>query len=744
MPKSKKSIAEFLRLVPLLITAIAGLSLSVLAYFEAERFSTSQRKAIFERHADDEIDAITSEITTQLALLRAVRGLFNASNAVDRPEFRDFVTSLAPNHTVQALEWIPRVSRSERAEFERRARLDGFSNFQISERDASGVLAPAGRRSEYYPVFYLEPLEGNEAAVGFDLASNPARARALQIARDSGEMVATPPISLVQETGDQYGFLVFVPVYRKGIAVDDLQGRRRALKGFGLGVFRIKDIVESAVWDHINGEHHIRIHIFDDSAPPARQLLYPKGAEAEIQQRQDWPLQYARLIDVAGRTWSVVVTPKAGSKFMEPSWEPRLLLLGGLLLTAITLLYLVSVKRSESALLRAKTDAEAANEMKSEFLTTMSHELRTPMHGVLGTIGLLQTTELSPTQKDYIGRIQSAGDGLLSLLNSILDLSKLEAGALTIDTSDFRFGPLLDSVTGIMKMRALEKGLTFEVDVAPGLPELLRGDQQRIRQVLFNLVGNAIKFTETGTVSIQVTHRPLGQDEYEIRFTVGDTGIGIDAEHQEAIFEKFTQAESTTTRRFGGTGLGLTICRELVELMGGSTGVRSQPGQGSTFWFNVPCEKGDPSRIEEAPSPCLPAAPGKNATDHPLRVLVAEDNRVSQLIATEILKRAGHHADVVDNGVKAVKAAQEHDYDVILMDINMPELDGLDATREIRQMSGSMSAVPIIAVSADAMAEQRDRYAAAGMDSYVSKPYGHDQLLGLIRQFAGGKAKPTA
>jgi CheY-like chemotaxis protein len=358
------------------------------------------------------------------------------------------------------------------------------------------------------------------------------------------------------------------------------------------------------------------------------------------------------------------------------------------------------------------------------------------MHGILGTVGLVLGTDLSPVQRKYVDTIKQSGDALLSLINSILDLSKIEASSLVLEKVDFRLGRLLDSVAALMESRAQQKGLAFKIECTPDMPEVILGDPTRIRQVLFNLVGNAIKFTETGGVTVCVSHTPLDNDRVELRFDVSDTGIGIDAKQQKRIFDRFSQADGSTTRKFGGTGLGLTICRELAQVMGGSIGVESNTDQGSTFWFTVHCELGDAANIDEQSR--RSDQPVETAEFRPLRILVAEDNPVNQLIAADTLEKAGHHVDVVSNGIEAVKAVKDYPYDLILMDIFMPEMDGLTATKKIPEMAGDESKIPIIALTADAMAGEREKYIAAGMSDYISKPFEANQLFGTIKRCIDG------
>lgn len=877
-PKPRFPLLEGWQTPIVLATLLVGVTAATISGYINYRFETDRRIAEFQEVANNEILALRQGLAVNIATLSAFVGFYDGSRFVDRQEFSAFASGLQhPELKHQAIEWIPRVPHALRAEYEQNARQDGLEDFAIREI-RNGQVAPAAIREEYFPVYYLEPLSGNEKALGFDLGSEPHRRAALEQARDSGLSTSTRTVQLARDHGSRNGFLVFAPVY-KGAATT-LAERRSNLIGFVVMTFHVKEVIENSD-NHLDRKGiSLDINVFEktDHAPKLiyHELEYESSHRLFEEEMSDAGFVLSKTITVAGQPWTVDIRPAPAYWQAYPwNWEALgafgavmaitfLLMLqfrntalhtaivegvveertaelresealsktilntavhsivtinsegliqtfnpaaektfgydaeeitgqnismlmpkpyqsnhnaylkdysesGGRpiranqreflglrkgghsfpielaiaemttggekmfvgMITDITerkrvenelqhnrdnLQSLVDQRTSELSVALRK--AEAATQAKSAFLANMSHEIRTPMNAIIGFTDVLLETNLNGDQHQKLTTVSRSARALLALLNDILDVAKLDERQLELEAVPVNLPMLLDDIKATCDMMLQSQCLVLNILYADDLSKCFVGDPTRLRQVIMNLVSNAIKFTSMGEVTIRVA---LGEEADFIHISVEDTGIGIPEDRQNTIFDTFSQADASTARKYGGTGLGITICKQLVELMDGKIWVKSQEGKGSIFHFtaHMPACADDEQYLADV-NEARDVPPSQRS----LRILLAEDIEVNADLATLRLTQAGHVVTVATNGVEAVRMFREEEpFDLILMDIQMPKLDGIAATQKIRELeAGSGNRIPVMALSASALVMDQENCLKAGMDGFAAKP----------------------
>lgn len=721
-----------------------GITLSVVAALvTSEQIRHTKSEDAYEQALRLEA-AIRHETGLVFSPLFAIKTLFEADKAVTRKEFETYISPwLEKTPAVQALEWVARVSPEQRDSFEQTMRRLGYDGYEIVEKDGQNMVrAPA--RDIYFPVAHLVPFEPNRKALGFAPANLPTRRNAIKQALGSRGVAMSDVITLVQHEQKHNGLLIFLPTFAEADA-----GATPENTGFALGIYNLDTFFET-LFQRLPASEKVNIRITDYEENGAESVLYDSiGAHVDDAANHDEVSSHLDM-HLAGQNWRLDVHPKTGAHLLGYPFEALGVLTLGLLLTTAMTIYLYALHRRRDAvqalvdrrtqelseakgdLEQALTVARDANKAKSLFLAQMSHELRTPLNAIIGYVDLLLTHPHGPLghslYDSYLQNVKQAGRHLHNLVGDVLDLAKIEADNLELEHVPFRLIEIIDELRSVFSISAAERNNRLTLHIAENLSENFLGDPTRLRQVLTNLLSNAVKFTENGDVTLRVEVLSDAPKTQQLKISVTDTGIGIDPDQTRHLFDNFAQADSSIQRRYGGSGMGLAISKKLVEAMKGKIGVDSQPQRGSTFWVILPLDKARAADQSETPPDKIPVL-------RPLTLLLADDAAMNRAMTVKLLGAHGHRTDVATNGREAVDAVKRKAYDAILMDVHMPEMDGMEATREIRALPDPQrAATPIIALTADVDQGNLEKFAASGMDDICPKPLDIQKLLAALQR----------
>ena len=750
----------FINKLPVSFIFLGAFLLTVISASMVYRFRKTEQLSRLDYITKHIVGAIESRLGFYISTLIQTRSLFYASVKVERNEFYEFIKYLELDTRYPGsvgIGFVPRVPVGNLSKHLSSFRNDGLRNYNIW---------PAGQKSEYFPVVYIEPMsEENKMKIGYDMSIDPIRAIAMDKARDTGLPVATNQVELVAEGDSDHktGFVIFVPIYRNKSNLKTIESRRKEHLGFIFSLVRVNDFFSQILKELPVEFRPISIEVFSDQEKNTP--FFDSNNPSSIQHLDRFSSEKNQMelelpIIFTDKFWTLIVHHQDESSKYFLILAPLQILLFGNLFGFLISFMIVTIRRnnkelerdldlrklSEEEVRRAKNLAEEANQIKTRFLANMSHEIRTPLGVILGFADLAIDPEISSDDREnYILAIKRNSLQLSNIVGDILDISKIEAKKLVIENVRFSLRIFFDELVAMFDQNMGGKKIELKMSLDPELPAFIQSDPTRLKQILDNLMGNSIKFS-LDNVKIVIDVRPAAPmvlaKEFKLKFTIQDTGIGITSEQQTHLFQPFTQADPSITRRFGGTGLGLVLSREIAVALGGNLELtESIQGVGSTFSFTISGGLFDGQFISPVTSngKVLPSKKPSTQKFTGKKILLVEDSDDNRALIGLYLKAANLNYDMAENGAEGIKKANATDYDLILMDIQMPVLDGLSAMSELRKAGFSK---PIIALTAHALTEERNRALAAGFDDYLTKPIYRNTLYLCLERFLSLEKAP--
>lgn len=716
-------------ILPVLILTI-GISWSLMTY---KKMKVEQLN-----HARNELDLrkekILNNIKEKLKLyeygLKGLKGAILSQNKFDKINFDNY--SHSRNYHLEfpgalGIGFIEKISKNkidqEIKNIQKEYQSKDYQYHELGEKYQDAFL-----------IKYISPADINKKAIGLDIATEKNRREAAIEAAKTGEVVLTNQISLVQDQKKMPGFLIFLPIYTNEEKLKSKEERLSNLIGWTYAPIIINSVFDQIIKNYFD---ELELEIYCNEVMTEENLIYDADhSKNNLDLRETINgLNTEGQFIVGKKVWSYYLSTR--TKFNQtylndtPKFYLGISIIITTLLSFIIFLLTTTLIRTEqiveektASLIKSEQAAKNALKVKSEFLATMSHEIRTPLNGILGLIDVLKETKLDENQKYYLENISAAGKSLKTIIDDVLDFSKIEDKKFQIAIHDFDLKKLADEIYGLYLPMAKDKNIKLNYHFSEKIPHLYAGDEYRIKQIISNLLSNAIKFTEVGEVRIDILGKMQFPGQYEIMLKIKDTGIGIKPEALDKLFNKFTQADSSTTRRFGGTGLGLSISKMLIDKMHGKIEVDSQFGEGTTFTISLPLKVSTLVSIEQTTV--------EQEMTKRIKVLLVEDNEINALVVKKILNKLEVEIDHAVNGAEAVTKAIEKNYDIILMDCQMPVMDGFEATKEIRKTEIKKNF--IVALTANAYEEDKEKCLQAGMDEFLAKPINKRELFSVLKR----------